>query len=292
MKNAFNPTSLLGTCLSLVALAGSEVAYGDFTADFEPPVYSGAPSGVGLAGQDGWYIPVGGSLDYRVYTYADNALGFVQNPGGGSQFASMFTETFTSVRGQHDVNFAERDVWVISYDMAANVREIEPGAEPIGSFSLQDSATSRSFIASLRWIDRLNPLGGARARFDVFNAFGGAFVDQSPGPAWENLQYNHWYRQSITVDFTSNQVIGVSLTDLHTGETADAFPTDWYLRGGESPSGPLPSAVRLFSSGNTPINNRLAWDNVSIVPEPATAFATLLGALALVYRRRERTACS
>lgn len=269
--------------LAALALFVTNLAYADYTSSFEPPLYSGSATGVLLAGQDGWYKP-SGSAEPKVYTYAGNQYGFAANPQGGEQFVSAKPETYTSVRAQHDIDFTVHDIWAISWDFAARTAEQEPAQDPVGSFSPQPSATARSFIAQIRWVDWLNPPSGVNARFDVYNLFGGGFPDQSPGPEWENLLYNHWYRESVTVDFLTNRITEVTIIDLSTGTSATAYPTEWYLLGGQSPTQPLPTAIRLFTSGNS-INNLMGWDNIGVVPEPSVLAGASLG-VALLLRRR------
>jgi len=271
--------------LAALVLSITHPAYGDYLSAFEPPLYSGSAAGVLLTGQDGWYTP-SGSAQAKVYTYAGNQYGFAVNPQGSEQFVSGRPETFTSVRGQHDIDFTVHDVWAISWDFAAKTAEAAPAQNTLGSLSLQPSATARSFIATFLWVDQLNPTGGINARFDVYNLFGGAFPGQSPGPAWENLFYNHWYHQSVLVDFLTNRITEVSITDLTTGTSATAYPTDWYLLGGQSPTQPLPTAIRLFTGGNS-INNLMGWDNLALVPEPTSAVLLSAGlALTMLLRRR------
>jgi hypothetical protein len=90
-------------------------------------------------------------------------------------------------------------------------------------------------------------------------------VSQSPGPAWQNLAVNHWYRQSTTFDFESNRVLSVSITDLDTGTTTTVAPSDWYMLGGASGGAPLPTALRFFVGGDTvTLGNTQGWDNLRI----------------------------
>lgn len=103
-----------------------------------------------------------------------------------------------------------------------------------------------------------------------------------PGDAWKNLSVNHWYSQSTLIDFDSNKILRISITDLSTDETTTMEPEGWYMTGGKSPSQPLPTAFRLFSGGAA--GNVTAWDNIAI-PEPASLALVLVGAIGLARRR-------
>ena len=68
-----------GICTALALVAG-QPATAQYTSDFEGSLYTGSAAGDILTGQDGFYIPVPGSYDGLVYTYAGNALGLPANP--------------------------------------------------------------------------------------------------------------------------------------------------------------------------------------------------------------------
>ena len=67
-------------CL-LAVLAVPVVAQG-YSTDFES--FTASPTGDPCSGQDGFYIPVAGSLDGFLYLYPLNPLGVPQNPNGGA----------------------------------------------------------------------------------------------------------------------------------------------------------------------------------------------------------------
>jgi hypothetical protein len=93
---------------------------------------------------------------------------------------------------------------------------------------------------------------------------------ESPGPEWTNLVLNNWYRFSTTIDYDLNQIIEVSITNLHTGgsATVDTSANGWYLGGGSAGTSPPPTGFRFFAGGAA-ANNSVAWDNLSIAPAGA-----------------------
>jgi hypothetical protein len=231
---------------------------------FEPPDYQGSAQGVMVTGQQGWYLPnVAQSTNQFVYTYVDNALGLPANDLGEDQFLGARTPAGSLPRAQLDFDWGATTVWTASYDFAARFSGTLPAIDNVGSFSLQNSDTARSFIALNTWA---NPAQATmwNANYNVFNAGGGTLDLQSPGPEWRNLAVNHWYRQSSSFDFESNRILSVSITDLATGVTATFAPTNWYLRGGATGRPPLPTALRFFVGGDTTAGNIQGWDNLVI----------------------------
>jgi hypothetical protein len=261
-------------CLG-VGLLACGAATAQYQTGFEAPTFAGSPDGTVLAGQGNFYLPPGSdSVDYFVYTYADNALEIPPNPaGGGDQFvAGTGPGGSTAARGQRDMPWGS-GVWTITYDAAA-VWLHEPGdpaGDNLGSFSIQDHTSppdppaSASFIHLFSWVNINYPSLGWRAFYLNYDAEDNetAAPGSRPGPEWAHLELNHWYRFSTTVDFDLNQIVEVSITDLTTGESATVNPTDWYLRGG-APGAPTPTGFRFFAGGTVP-GNSVAWDNLSIV---------------------------
>jgi hypothetical protein len=283
---------------SLVALGlgTSRAAADEFRSGFEPPAYTGSPSGTSLTGQQGWYLPpVAGTTNQNVYTYAGNTLGLPANPTGQLQFiGARAPGDGTFPRAQHNLDFSSATTWSASYDFAAHFSGTLPAVDNLSSFSLQSpsGATVRSFIALNTWA---NPATATtwNAQYNVFDASGAATNNLSPGAAWNNLLVDHWYREETTFDFTLNRILEVSITDLTTGITSTAAPSNWYLTGGATPTDPLPSAFRFFVGGGVGADagNVMGWDNVLIqaVPEPTGLTLLGLGTLGLFgYHLRRR----
>lgn len=256
--------------LSITLAAALPAAASALLIPFEAPDYVGTTSGVVLTGQQGWYLPVSGSTDYFVYVYQGNSLAIPQNPFGGQQFVAGISQGGTAfARAQRDHDFSGPRTWTYTYDVCTQFRGQLPATQNLGSFSLQDSVSAKSFIQLFTW-DDLNTATTFSASYLVYTDQG----TQTPQPGlfpsndWRNLPVNHWYRIATTVDFPTNRVVAVSLIDLSTGRRSAFYPTDpttWYLNNGPNSTLPLPTAYRFFSGGTT-AGNTLAWDNLTVDP--------------------------
>ncbi len=273
-----------------LAMAACGAATAQFSSQFEPPIYAGSPAGIELNGQDGFYNPdPPNSISALVYTYAGNALGLPVNPDGGEQFVdgtgpagAMFA------RSQRDVNYGASSVFTITYDFAATFANKGETTQNVGSFSTQLFPGAATYIHLITWVDLANPVA-INAFYLAYDAGGTLFAQPgaSPGPQWEALDTNHWYRSSTTFDLDSNRIIHVSILDLTTGECATFEPTDWYLEGGAGGGLPGPSGFRFFAGSTSVPGNTLAFDNTTISSCPIdlngdgnVGAADLLGLLA------------
>lgn len=266
MRNRY--VSVLGAIALLFCVAA--VASAQYDDNFE--YYSGSAAGVVLTGQGGYYIPSGTtSVDFKVYTYAGNALGIPQNPEGDAQFiAGSGPGGGTYARAQHDIDFIfEPGVWKLQYDGLALYSGTAPGSNNIGSFSCRsDNALNlNDYIHLLTFVDINNPTS-FNWFYLAYDAGGTQFAapGRSPGPGWEGLAMNHWYRAWTTIDLASNMVMEVGIKDLTTNIESVFNPTDWYLDGGAAGGGGyLPIAFRFFGGGGS-AGNTTAWDNLHILP--------------------------
>ncbi len=253
--------------LTVLAVIASG-ANAQLTADFESPAFSGSADGVLVSGQQGWYLPaVAGAIDQLVYSYAGNVLGIAANPTGGEQFMAGHSLGGTSLaRAQHDFDFSTANVWTLSHDFACAYDGIVPLTPNLASFSLNHPSLAsgyKQYIALHNFMDTNDATLGWKLEFNISDAAGVALANQSPGPEFTNLLYNHWYRESVTVDFSTNRITSISLTDLTTNIAVTATP-DWYVSGGAASTLPLPPSVRCFAGGAT-AGSIAAFDNISVV---------------------------
>lgn len=273
------------TVLTLCAIAFVPSASASYSTGFESPTFTGSPAGTVLTGQDGFYLPSpANDTDLMVYTYAGNPLGIPVNPDGGDQFvAGTGPGNEIHARAQRDVTFTG-GTWTITYDIAAAYLGSAPASQFLGSFSPQPF----TYVQLCSWVDYDDPVSW-NASYMAFDAAGTQFTapGASPGAAWENLDLEHWYRMSTTLDLDANLITEVSILDLETAVGTTFSPVGWYLAGGAGgPPAPL-TGFRLFAGGNDP-GNVMAFDNLSIVPEPSTLVLVALGALGLPFSARLR----
>lgn len=254
----------------------SSAAQAQLVADFEAPAFTGSAAGVAVVGQQGWYTPgVAGTIGQFVYTYAGNALGLSANPAGGAQFMGGRSDGGTALaRAQHDFDFSTSTTWTLTFDYACNYDGVTPATPNLSSFSLNHPTLTtgfKQFIALCNFVDVNNPSAGWKIEYNISNSAGTALANQSAGPEWSNLTFNQWYRISTTVDFSTNQITDVSITDLTSNATFSADP-DWYVTGGASSTLPLPPSIRCFVGGAT-AGSIGGFDNVSVtVPGCAADF--------------------
>jgi hypothetical protein len=270
---------------ALVCAAGT--ALGQVVVDFESfnGSSAGTPltTGFGGGGQGGWYNPVAGSIDFNVYTYAGNAMNFPANPAGGQQFIAVAGQVSPNNigRGQLAVDFSAGGLWTAEWDVIGAYHGISGTAiDNLGSFSLQNSATANYFQQIMQW--GLNTTAPVQydINYGIFPAAGGAApAFMSPGAAWTNIPVNHWVRQKTTWDFTSNQILSVSIENLTLGTppvVADVSGMGWFLAGGQNNvlAKPMPTDIRTFT-GNT--DNATGWDNIRVGPAAAPCYANCDG---------------
>lgn len=276
--------------IAAMGLSVAGVANAQLISGFEQPDFVGSAGGSSFVGVEGWYQPVSSGIEHGVYTYSGNTLGLAQNPVGGNQFIGGRSDVSPMfARAQKGFDFGGGS-YTIAYDMAANFDGSGDSTLNLSSFSLQSDGAAagsfKSFIALNNFVDLTNPSAGFKAEFNVFDSAGTATNNLSPGAAWENLNTNHWYRQIIDIDFASNQVLSVTILDLTSGMSSTANPDGWFMTGGAGSTLALPDDFRFFVGGADG-GNIMGWDNIYVVPAPASllAFAGVAG-LAGVRRRR------
>lgn len=255
-------TTVLVACAG-VALAVTHPAMGQYSTGFETADgITASPGGTVLTGQDGYYVPSG--TDYWAFTYAGNIHGIAQNPRGGDQFvAREGPGGGVFARAQRDITWPT-GVVTVKYDALCLYTGQPPASNNLGSYSVQPYPGSASYIHLFSWVDP-NVATNWRAFYLAYDANGIAHPQpgMSPGPAWENLTLNNWYGFETDIDFTANRITRVEITDLTTNQSSEAFPTDWYLEGGQGGGRPHPTGFRMFSGGGT-VGNITAFDNMNI----------------------------
>ncbi|MBC7772585.1 MAG: hypothetical protein H7210_08845 [Pyrinomonadaceae bacterium] len=259
---------VVGGCV----LAGSATGQ-IFCTDFESPTFVGSGGGTTINGQDSWFTPaVAGSIDGLVFTEGKNAFAIPRNPTGGNQFLGGRSGGATFVRAQREgITFP--DVTVITYDaVAAAYAGTLPTAQNLGSFSLAPEPNPaapiiRTYIQLNTWVD-LAAATTWNAGYLPYNALGvqAAQPGLFPGPEWQNLPIDTWFRFSTTLDFTLNRITSVSITNLSSGVTTTAEPVDWFLGGGQASVLLRPTGVRFFVGGAA--GNTMGYDNLCVGTPP------------------------
>ncbi len=277
--------------VAAVMLLCGTLASAQFRTSFENPPYLTAPGGLALTGQDTWYNPVPAeSLDFQVFAYGVPA-GYMQVPNprpGGTQYAAGQASTAQGkfARVQRDVAWptGKFTVW---YDVATTYAFDGSLHSNIASFGARDTLANANSAYVMVYAD-YGYLWGTedpnqvQCRYLGYDS-GGAAVAQpgiSPGPAWEPLQFNNWYRTRTSMDMATNKFTTVSIIDLHTGASSTVdltqdpnYATQWFMDGGAAGHTQWLN-FRLFAGGgivpNVVGNNVSAWDNICIGPGVGT----------------------
>jgi hypothetical protein len=274
----------LAACACLCA-AG--VANATYVSDFED--LDCFPGGTILTGQDGYYLPPGtDSTDFFVFKYVGNPVNLPQNPEGGDQFVSgTGPGSPTFARAQRDVDWGDgTETWIMTYDFAATYVGQGASAQNIGSVSVMSSLfPDIDYIHLFTWVDPNDPVS-FNAFYMAYDVNGTQFAQpgESPGPAWENLPIDHWFRASMILELPTNLIIEVGIIDLETMEETIYYPTDWYLEGGAGGGVGPPINFRFFGGGSV-AGNTTAFDNISIVVyEPTPIEETTWGQIKSQYK--------
>src|SRR5690606_17628713 len=105
---------LIGTaaCLSPLLAQG-------YSTDFE--ALNASASGTIITGQDQFFVPVAGSIDGLVVTYAGNTLGVPVNPNGGNNFYAGISQlTLLYARAERPVTLPANGIVHVAFDMLCN----------------------------------------------------------------------------------------------------------------------------------------------------------------------------
>lgn len=220
-------------------------------------------AGTIVTGQDGYYIPVTGSLDWNVITYTGNALGVPQNTNGGNNFiagVSQLTNIFA--RCQRNITLPSSGRVYIQYDVLCNYMGTGTPANNIGSFSFQPSTNATYVNLLARW-----PVGATAPPptwdADVVAGTGtiGTTTTVAVGdPAFQNLPVNVWHTWGCTIDMTAGVHVDFRIRNGSTGIWTTFVPTTPVLLP-VAGSAILPTDFRFFAGGS---ENLFAIDNVLI----------------------------
>jgi hypothetical protein len=250
-----------------IGLAASAEA--QYSTDFE--ALTATAAGTPLAGQDGYFIPpVAGSIDFNAFTYAGNTLSIPANPTGGAQFIAGNGIAGGPARAQRNLTYGT-GVWTAGYDICATFTGTLPATQNVGSFSLQNSTTERSFIALSRWTDVATATHW-NADYVWADASGVALTEVVNDAAFQNLPINTWFRRETDYDLTTGAIVEVRITNLTTGVTVANQPVGRFLTGTLTAL-PAPTAFRFFAGGSG-AGNVLAFDNPELGPVGPTTLGT------------------
>lgn len=226
--------------------------------------YNASADGIDLNGQGGFYLPPAGGVSAKVYTYQGNVIGIPAHPtGGGANFVGGRGPGPQFIRSQKDITFGDgTGVWEIAVDVCHNFEGPLPRAQNIGSYSNQLFPGAKGTFILLSTYTDPNTALTWDADMVWFNA-GNAQLQEKPGnAAFQQLEFNHWYRRSITVDLDTNLILKVGIEDLNTGVKSTFEPVDRYGWGGSN-GGPVPNGFRYFA-GTSIAGNTMVFDNLSI----------------------------
>jgi len=281
-------------CAAVAAWALPAAA--QYSSDYEG--LNASSAGIDLNGQDSYYNPDPvTSVSHDVYTYVANALGLPQNPTGGTKFVGGTGPAGGFfARSQRDVTYGGgTGSWTVAYDYAGTFTGTGAAAQNLGSVSTQAfinppaPPTHATYIQLAAWVDVNNPVAW-NSTYLAFDAAGTLFAQPgaSPGAAWAALEDDHWYRSSTTFDLDTNLITELCIEDLEDGgspHNACFSPVDWYLAGGAAGGLLPPSGFRYFAGSSTVAGNTLAFDNIDITPEPASALLLAAGGFACLRRK-------
>lgn len=244
----------------LLSLSPSVLAQG-YATDFE--AMTASPAGTLITGQDGFYVPVAGSVDGLVFTYANNTLNIPVNPNGGANFFAGVSAGGTAyARAQRPTTFPANGLVYVQFDVLCKYTGTATPTQNIGSFSFQPSTTNVYVNLLARWSSLVYPPTSWNADFVLGPTLTGTQT-VLPDPAFQNLALDVWHTWGTTVDLTTGNHLdfrirnGVTNTwTIYTPPTSAPMPLP-----GQGAA--LPLEFRLFAGGTT-AGNVMAVDNFRI----------------------------
>jgi hypothetical protein len=217
-------------------------------------------TGTPITGQDGYYVPVAGSLDGLVTTYAGNPWGVPANPNGGNNFwAGVSQATLIYARSQRNVTVSTNSRVYVQFDVLCNYVGAATPSNNIGSFSFQPSTTNAYVNIVAAWPAGVTfPPTTWDATF-VPGPTSTAAPIAIPDPAFQNLPVGVWHTLGATVDFATGEQIDFRITNGATNVTTVYVPPTSMPVPGQGL--PLPTDFRFFAGGS---DNLFAIDNFTV----------------------------
>ena len=247
-----------------------------FSADFEPPTYTGSAGGTPLETQEGW------TGEMLVHTYADSQIPHSPaaegqytapiNPTGGSQFVAIGT-AFSN-----------------TFHTAIYENLVEVSADYAPGFQFDNNGNYNGALLARRDSDRL-------AGFYTGDGSGAIDPDPSPGPwapqffvwdsastqfitpggylgyrfdgieGFDNLSMEQWYRIGVVFDMTTRRITQIKSQELVAGgniwivdDPQGPGGEDLYIGGGAAGTDVLDN-VRLYNVGAGTVS---MFDNVYV----------------------------
>ncbi|MCA8976822.1 MAG: hypothetical protein KDC98_19020, partial [Planctomycetes bacterium] len=221
-----------------------------------------------IPGQDFYYWPAGTTSEpFLVYDYGSSCgnLAMVPcNPTGGTRFIAAVGVVGAAVaRAQRDLGFGYgAGPWTFGTDLCVRFPASIASGQDIAMLSLEPAAGSESFV--MRAVRGALTTGYWTAEYTWYDASGLPEAGAVPDPGFQNLLTDRWYRWETDVDFSTNRITQLRLTDLVTSTTVRYVPPLRFLNGGIRP-GASPFSFR-FSSGSALPGNLAAFDNPFLRP--------------------------
>ncbi|MBM4060833.1 MAG: hypothetical protein FJ265_07025 [Planctomycetes bacterium] len=257
-------------CLVFV-LAASLAAQG-YATGFEAPTFNASAAGTIITGQDGFYLPVAGSTDGLVFTYAGNTLNVPANPNGGANFYAGAAAGGTAyARAQRATTYPANNLVYVQFDVLCKYTGTVVQTNNIGSFSFQPSTTNVYVNLLARWP---TPLTFPPATWNADYVLGPTLTGTQsvlPDPAFQNLAVDVWHTWGCTADLTTGTYLDFRIRNGVTNTwTVYTPPTPLALPG---QGAPLPAEFRFFGGG-TVVGNVFAVDNFIITGALYTQYGT------------------
>jgi MYXO-CTERM domain-containing protein len=269
--------------------------------NFEPPTYTGSPTGTTVNGQNGWTTPTGNA---SVYTYSSNALGFPTNSNGGTQFLGATSPDSNTVdRARQSLDLSSSNLWQFNYDIVASVVGTADNTNIFNFANLpildngSGSATGGVFMGQLLIWDSSTSNSTFTYELEGATSSNDATFFATPGgtsSAFNHLQQNHWYTIGLTLDLANNTVVSESIRDITAGGPTNTYgtPTNFFFDGGQGGHLGITQFGLTALGGLTNSTDEVGVDNISFtsaaVPEAPTWLMPVLGVVGAVLARRRR----